>query len=270
MSENRMTMKVTIIGAGNMGGAMVRGLMRGANSQNWEIAASNPHENKLSLLQTEWPQLHTYTNNWEASLDADVVILAVEPSRISEVIDQIAPEAEQLVVSVAAGVSLDCLEEYLGSERPLFRAIPNTPVSVGEGMTLLSSRRASADDERLVQSVFREMGLAVFLPEEQLEAGMMLTSCGVAYALKYVQASMQGGVELGLPVQVAMRMVAQTLIGTGRLLLDDDTHPSLEIDRVTTPGGITIRGINELESSGFVSAVVRALKVRKRFAGNKD
>ena len=256
-------MKVAVIGAGNMGAAIVRGLMKGINSQNWEIAVSNPHESKLDVLRTEWPSLRTYTNNWEAALDADVVILAVEPDRVADAYDQVSPKPEQVVVSIAARFSLDQLENLMGPDVPLFRAIPNTPIAVGEGMTLVASRHASAEDEQLVLSVFREAGRAMLLPEAQLEMGMVLASCGVAYAMKHVQAVMQGGVELGLPLSVAMRLSAQALIGAGRLLLDDDTHPSVEIDRVTTPGGVTIRGVNELDHAGFSSALIRAVKVSK-------
>lgn len=256
-------MKIAIIGAGNMGAAITRGLMRGVHNQEWEVAVANPHENKLRVLQTEWPQLHIYTNNWEAALDAQVIILAVEPDRVADAYDQVAPQPGQLVVSIAARFGLDRLEELMGSDVPLFRAMPNTPIAVGEGMTLIASRHASPEDERLVLSVFREAGGAMLLPESQLEAGMVLASCGVAYTMKYVQAMVQGGIELGLTPQVAMRLTAQALIGSGRLLLDDETHPSIELERVTTPGGVTIKGVNELDHAGFASAVLRAVKAAK-------
>jgi pyrroline-5-carboxylate reductase len=144
---------------------------------------------------------------------------------------------------------------------PVFRIIPNTAISQLESMTLIASHHASKEQEQLMLDIFNEMGLAMLIPEKQMAATTALTSCGIAYVLKYIQAAMQAGIELGVYPKDAQRMVAQSVKGAASLILNNDTHPSVEIDKVTTPGGITIRGINELEHEGFSSAVIKAMKV---------
>ena len=127
-------------------------------------------------------------------------------------------------------------------------------------MTLIASRNASKEQEQLMLDIFNEMGMAMLIPESQIAATTALTSCGIAYVLKYIQAAMQAGVELGIYPKEARRMVAQSVKGAAALILDGDSHPSVEIDKVCTPGGITVKGINELEHEGFTSAVIKAMK----------
>ena len=151
------------------------------------------------------------------------------------------------------------------SERPwtIFRVIPNTAVEIGCGMTFVSAINASEKQFATVISLFECMGTAMAVDEKQLETGMILASCGIAFALRYLRAAAEGGVELGIPAAQASRIVAQTMIGAAQLVLQNESHPEHEIDRVTTPGGITIRGLNEMEHAGFTSAVIRGLKACK-------
>ncbi len=130
-------------------------------------------------------------------------------------------------------------------------------------MTLIASHNATEKEELIIVNLFNGLGLAMLVPEEQIPATTALTSCGIAYALKYIQAAMQAGVEMGIYPKDAMKMVAQSVKGAAELILNNDTHPSVEIDKVTTPGGITIKGINELDHAGFTSAIIRAMKASK-------
>ena len=148
-------------------------------------------------------------------------------------------------------------------EQTMFRLIPNTAISQLESMTLIASYKATPVHEKLLIDIFNEMGMAMMVPESQLAATTALTSCGIAYVLKYIQAAMQAGVEMGLYPKDAQRMVAQSVKGAASLILNNDTHPSIEIDKVTTPGGITIKGINELEHVGFTSAIIKAMKASR-------
>ena len=132
-------------------------------------------------------------------------------------------------------------------------------------MTLIASRNASKEQEQLMLDIFNELGMAMLIPESQMRATTALTSCGIAYVLKYIQAAMQAGIEMGVCPKDAQKMVAQSVKGAAELILNNDTHPSVEIDKVTTPGGITIKGINELDHAGFTSAVIKAIK-----AGNVE
>ena len=145
----------------------------------------------------------------------------------------------------------------------MFRLIPNTAISEMESMTLIASRNADKEQERLLLDIFNQMGLAMLISEEKIAAATAMTSCGIAYVLKYIQAAMQAGIEMGIYPKDGMRMVAQSVKGAAELILNNDTHPSAEIDKVCTPGGITIKGINELEHRGFSSAVINAIKASK-------
>ena len=253
-------MKVGIIGAGNMGGAIARGLAKGHYVREQDIIVTNPSMPKLDALKAEYPAIQVSTNNREAS-DADVVIVAVKPWKMEEVLKPLRLRQPQILVSVAAGLTFENLAHFVDPEMPMFRVIPNTAISERASMTLIAARNASEEQVQMMLSLFNEMGLAMLIEEKQFAAATSLTSCGIAYVLKYVQAAMQAGVELGIRPKDAMKMVAQTVEGAARLLLaNEDAHPALEIEKVTTPGGITIKGVNSLEHDGFTSAVIKAIK----------
>ena len=254
-------MKIAIIGAGNMGGAIARGLAKGSVIRTEDICVSNPSQGKLDALKLEFPAMQVTSNNAEAVREADIVLLAVKPWLIEPVLKALPLDVEkQILVSVAAGISFAQFEEWVGEKMTVFRVIPNTAISQLESMTLIASHHATQEQEQLLLDIFNEMGLAMLIPESQMAATTALTSCGIAYALKYIQAAMQAGVEMGVYPKEAQRMVAQSVKGAASLILNNDTHPAIEIDKVTTPGGITIRGVNELEHEGFVSAVIKAMK----------
>ena len=249
-------MKTAIIGAGNMGGSIARGLAKGSIIPASDIIVSNPSQGKLDKLKAEFPALQTTHDNQEAVTGAEFIILAVKPWLIKPVLRELKLKSKQILISVAAGISFEELAQNVADkEMTMFRIIPNTAVSEMESMTLIASRNATPE-----QDIFNQMGLALLIPEEKFAAATSMTSCGIAYVLKYIQAAMQAGIEMGIYPQDGMRMVAQTVKGAAELILNNDTHPSVEMDKVCTPGGITIRGINELEHGGYTSAIINALK----------
>lgn len=255
-------MKVAIIGAGNMGGAIARGLAKGSIVPVEDIYVANPSKEKLEVLRQSFPAMNTTQCNVEASKDADMVILAVKPWLVEGVLKEMDLDAcRQILVSVAAGIPFEQYTAWLGDRFTVFRVIPNTAISQMESMTLIASCRATPEQEKQVLNIFNEMGMAMLIPEHQMAATTALTSCGIAYVLKYIQAAMQAGIEMGVYPKDAQRMIAQSVKGAASLILNNDTHPSVEIDKVTTPGGITIRGINELEHEGFSSAIIKAMKI---------
>jgi len=257
-------MKIAIIGAGNMGGAIACGLAQGTIIQAKDIVIADPSKEKLNELQTKYPDLSVTTDNKQAAKGAHIVIIAVKPWLIEPVIRTMDLDAEdQLIVSIAAGISLEQLTQYIGNEATVFRVVPNTAISELTSMTLIASRNANKEQEELLLSLFNEMGLAMLIPESQIAATTALTSCGIAYVFKYIQAAMQAGIEMGLYPKDAMKMVAQSVKGAAEIILNNDTHPSVEIDKVTTPGGITIKGVNELDHAGYTSAIIRAMKASK-------
>ncbi|MDR0938101.1 MAG: pyrroline-5-carboxylate reductase [Mediterranea sp.] len=254
-------MKITIIGAGNMGGAIARGLAKSGHQSVTDITVSDPFGEKLHALKAEYPNINISDDNEEAVKGADYVILAVKPWLVGQVLRAIRLKGNQVLVSIASGISFEELaHDVMVREMPMFRVIPNTAISELESMTLIASRNTNKAQNLFVQDIFYEMGRIMFLDEEKLAAATALSSCGIAYVLKYIQAAMQAGIEMGIRPDDAMELVAQSAKGAAALILERHTHPAVEIDKVTTPGGITIKGINELEHAGFTSAIIKAMK----------
>jgi pyrroline-5-carboxylate reductase len=253
---------ITIIGAGNMGGAIAAAL---SSSPQVKVTVTNRSKSKLEKLQTQYPSLAISTDNIEAVKGADLVILAVKPWIMSEVITQIKDTLnynQQAIVSIAGGMGLDTLDELLdkqGAKPAIFHVIPDTAISVGHGMTFIAARRASDELKQFVKEIFSSMGEAAIVEERLMNAATALSSCGIAYAYKYVQACVQAGVQLGFRPDDALHYVLATVDGAVAMLRQNETLPQQEIDRVTTPGGMTIKGINELDHQGFTSAVIRAI-----------
>ena len=244
-------MKTAIIGAGNMGGAIARGLAKGTIIPAGNIIVSNPTQGKLDKLKAEFPALQVTNDNQEAAAGADMIIFAVKPWLMEPVIKELELKGTEILISVAAGIPFEELTHYVADKEMM------------ESMTLIASRNATKEQEQLMLDIFNQMGLAMLIPEEKIAATTAMTSCGIAYVLKYIQAAMQAGVEMGIYPKDGMRMVAQSVKGAAELILNNDTHPSVEIDKVCTPGGITIKGINELEHEGFTSTVIKAIKASK-------
>ena len=241
-------MKTAIIGAGNMGGSIARGLAKGTIIPANDIIVSNPTQSKLDVLKAEFPALQTTRDNQEAVTGAELIILAVKPWLMKSVVSELKLKSKQILISVAAGIPFEELAHYVADkEMTMFRLIPNTAISEMESMTLISSRNASKEQEQLLLDIFNQMGLAMLIPEEKIAAATAMTSCGIAYIYP----------------KDGMRMIAQSVKGAAELILNNDTHPSVEIDKVCTPGGITIKGINELEHRGFSSAIINAIKASK-------
>lgn len=262
-------MKVSIIGGGNMGGAIACGLTTGSLIKAADITVSDINTGILKSLSGFNAQIGTTTSNADAVKDADIVIIAVKPWLIDRIVAEIQPSLQlkkQIIVSIVAGVPFEHLNTILkkGDDNPMvYRVIPNIAISVGESMTMISACNTTPAQDELVQSLFNELGKSIMIEERLMAAGTALGSCGTAFALRYVRASMEAGIEMGLYPHQAQAIVAQTVKGAVELLMANGTHPETEIDKVCTPGGITIKGLNELEHAGFTSAVIRGLKACK-------
>lgn len=260
---SKKNMKITIIGSGNMGGAIARGLAKGTFFKEEDITCTARTEATLQKLRNTNPNLNLLPDNCKAIQGADIIVLAVKPWLMQGVVEQIRTCTDlsaQTIVSVAAGISCSQLQEWFGAPAAIFRVIPNTAVEVLESMTFISAIRPQMPQLETIEKIFSELGPVMVVEEKQLAACTALASCGIAFAMRYIHASAQGGVEIGVKAADAQKIVEHTLIGAAKLLLEKGTHPAAEIDKVTTPGGITIRGLNEMEHAGFTSAVIRGLK----------
>lgn len=256
-----MTMKITIIGAGNMGGALARAFA-GKCDSNLKLTIANRSQSRLDSLMNSGLEA-VYTTDIKAAVEgAQLVVFAVKPYAMEDVAAQVRDSlgADAMVLSVAAGIGLGRMRDMLGGTfGGLFYAIPNTAVGVGEGVTFIAAEGGSDSSRTLVESLLLATGKVFFIDEKLMPAVTALCSCGIAYVFKFVQAAVQAGVELGLRPDDALRYFTQTVAGAARILESHGSRPQEEIDAVTTPGGMTIRGINSLDHNGFTSAVISAI-----------
>lgn len=266
-------MKITIIGAGNIGGAIARGLAKGNTFRPCDITCTAQSEATLKKMRMINPDFNLSLDNVASVRDADLIVIAVKPWRVETVIDQIKGELDynrQIIISVAAGITFDQLGTFLTksfddclSTPTIFRVMPNTAIEVLSSMTFVSARNATQEQTALIIRIFNELGNAMLVEERLMAAGTALASSGIAFALRYIRAAIEGGVELGFYPKQAQEIVVHTVKGAVDLLLENKSNPEMEIDKVTTPGGITIKGLNEMELSGFTSSVIRGLKASK-------
>ena len=266
-------MRISIIGSGNIGGAIARGLAKGTMFKASDITCTAQSDETLEKMRKIDPDFILTHDNVEAARNADIIIIAVKPWRVEMIIDEIKSVLDfekQIIVSVAAGVTFDLLNTYLTKNTDfdclatptIFRIMPNTAIEVMSSMTFVSARNASKEQTDLIIHIFNELGNAMLVEERLMGAGTALASSGIAFALRYIRAAIEG-VELGFYPKQAQEIVVHTVKGAVDLLLENKSNPEMEIDKVTTPGGITIKGLNEMELSGFTSSVIRGLKASK-------
>lgn len=258
-------MKIGIIGAGNMGGAIARGITAGSLVKADQIAVSSINcDGELDALKADCPQIGVSTHNSFAAA-ADMVIIAVKPWILDKVLAEIMPGVDfsrQMIVSIVAGATLEHIASFApaGTKPAIFRLIPNIAITVHQSMTFISPLNASQEQTALVADIFGELGRVMIVEERLMAAGTALASCGIAYAMRYVRAASEGGVELGFRADQAKEIMLQTMLGAVKLLEATGSNPEAEIDKVTTPGGLTIKGLNTMERHGFTTAVIEGLK----------
>ena len=255
-------MDISIIGAGNMGGATALGLARFCPEARITVTAR--HRETLEKFSSSG--IASTLDNAEAVKGADVVIMGVKPWLLKEVLTPLLPlMKEKILVSLAAGIPASTLKEWTDGFNlaGVYTVIPNLAIEIGESMTFINEVSGNSGALRTVNGLFSSVGKSMVVDEKQLGAGMMVASCGTAFALRYVRATMEGGIELGLYPRQALQAALQTVKGAAALADAHSTHPEQEIDRVTTPGGITIRGLNAMEEAGFSNAVIQGLRIWK-------
>jgi len=255
-----MSKKIAIIGGGNLGTAIAEGLISSAFVEPQNIIITKRNIATLQSLKDKGAQVSN--NNNEAVKFADYIILAVKPFQIKEVLEQIKPslnKTQHVLVSVVTGVWVKDMQDVLGNGFAIFRAMPNTAIAIQQSMTCISADNASNEQIDFVTNLFNQLGKTVFIEEKLMDAATVLAACGTAYAMRYIRANIQGGIEIGFSAATASLIAAQTVKGAAELLLQRNTHPEQEIDKVTTPKGCTIAGLNEMEHQGFSSSLIRGI-----------
>lgn len=260
---------IAILGSGNIGLSLAKGLVKSGLWEPQQITLTRRNQDALA----EYTELgyQTTANNMKAARRADIVILAVLPQQLNKLLDEIKPaikSEKQLLVSVISGVSCSDVRQYLDMNIQVVRAMPNTAIAIGDSMTCIATDTGSAKNVNLVKSLFDTVGVSIQINEELMTSATALCACGIAFFLRSIRAASQGGTEIGFHAHDALKMAAQTAKGAANLLLQLQSHPEQEIDKVTSPKGCTIAGLNEMEHNGFSSAMIKGIKLSAEKAGD--
>ena len=256
-----MSKNIAIIGGGNLGTAIADGLLKSKFCKPKEITITKRNLSTLSDLKEKG--VNVSSDNAEAVRNSSLVILAVKPYQVSDVINSFKNELDEdhILVSVVTGVLISEIATLTEKKLPIFRAMPNTAIAIRESITCLSYQNSSDKQISFVKDLFLTVGKVTVIDEKLMEAATILGACGTAYAMRYIRANIQGGIEIGFDAATASLIAAQTVKGAAELLLQKGTHPEQEIDKVTTPKGCTIAGLNEMEHRGFSSSLIKGIAV---------
>ncbi len=252
--------KIAIIGCGNLGLSIVKGLLNHKNIKPSNITATKRNIDTISFLKDSG--INITSNNKEAILNSDIIIIALKPYNILEVLSDVKDVIEldrQVVVSLATGISTHQIESVIGKDKSIFRAMPNTATDVSESITCLCSNTKDEQQTSEVKQIFDLIGSTIIINEPLMDAATVLGACGIAYVLRFIRAMVQGGIQIGFDSKTASLIVNQVVKGASELLIERGNHPEYEIDKVTTPKGCTIKGLNEMEHNGFSSALIKGI-----------
>ena len=255
-----MSKKIAIIGGGNLGASMAEGLVSSGFVSADQLMVTKRNTATLATLEAKGVIISS--NNAEAVQFADWVVLAVKPFQIKEVLSHIQPfldPKKHVLISVVTGVWIKDIQEIVGDQFSIFRAMPNTAIAIQESMTCICAHQAGVKQIKYATDLFDQLGRSVFIEEKLMDAATVLGACGTAFAMRYIRANIQGGIEIGFSAAIASLIAAQTVKGAAELLLQKNTHPEQEIDKVTTPKGCTIAGLNEMEHQGFSSSLIKGV-----------
>lgn len=256
-----MNTKLAILGAGNLGIAIAQGALKSGVTHAANITLTRRHLAKIDQLRVEGFQL-TSDNN-AAVKSSEVIILCVQPKQVAGLLTEIAPsldEKKHILVSTITGVSTDDMIANLGGKNiPIVRAMPNTAIAIGASMTCMCAKNTSENQLKLVKQLFDSLGETMLIEERLMKAATVLAASGIAFFMRYLRAATQGGIQLGFDAEEAQAIAVQTAKGAAILLQKNESHPETEIDRVTTPDGCTIAGLNEMEHQGLSSALIKGI-----------
>ncbi len=252
--------RVAILGGGNIGLAIAKGL---------EISNLYPPENiyitrrHIELLdEFKNKGFNITTNNKLAVKNSEILIIAVQPKQLDELLKDISHEINaenHLVISVVSGAGIKVIKKLIGKDVEVVRAMPNTAIAIQESMTCLSAESKTDNSLKTAKKIFDSVGKTMIIEEDLMVPATALCACGIAFFLRAIRAASQGGIEIGFHSDEAIFMAAQTAKGAASLLVNTKSHPESEVDKVTTPRGITISGLNQMEHNGFSSAMIKGI-----------
>ncbi len=264
----QFTGKIAILGSGNIGTSLAKGLVKADYVKADQISLTRRNISRLKDFADKG--FSTSADNAAVVAAADVIVLAVLPQQLNSLMEEIAGVIDinkHVVISVASGVSCADIRNKLKEGLEVIRAMPNTAIAIGQSMTCVATDNASAAHVTEVVKMFETVGAVVKINEDLMTSATALCACGIAFFLRAIRAASQGGVEIGFHADEALKMAVQTAKGAADLLLQMQSHPEQEIDKVTSPKGCTIAGLNEMEHNGFSSSLIKGIKLSAVKAG---
>lgn len=252
--------KIAILGGGNLGGAIAEGLIKSQFVSAEQITVTRRNVDAINHLKVLG--VSVMSDNETAIRNSDVIIVSLKPYNVKEVLEGVKRHfdpSKHILISVVTGVFLEDLAAIVDDRMPIFRAMPNTAIAIQDSVTCICQRGASEDQIKYVTELFNQLGITIPIDEKLMDAATVLGACGIAYALRFIRAATQGGIEIGFDARTANLISAQTVKGAAELLLKLNRHPEEEIDKVTTPKGCTIVGLNEMEHQGFSSSLIKGI-----------
>lgn len=258
----QISRRIAILGAGNIGTAIASGLTQ---SGDFDAGSISLTRRKIELLEPfKEKGFKVQSDNIIAVQEADIILVAVEPQQMDGLLHEIKTELDpgrHMLISVVSGVSVKMIRKQVASDLPIVRAMPNTAIAIRESMTCITSEDEHSEAVEVTKSIFDTVGKTLVIHEELMTSATALGACGIAFFLRAIRAASQGGIEIGFHAHEALQIAAQTAKGAASLLADMENHPEFEIDRVTTPRGCTISGLNQMEHQGFSSAMIKGILV---------
>jgi len=252
--------KAAILGGGNIGQAIANGLVSSNLFPPGKIYIT---KRRVDVVKDLAGRGFNLTNDNPAAVkESEIIIIAVQPKQLDELLKEISPEIKEekhIVISVVSGASIKAIKELIGKNVPVVRAMPNTAIAIGESMTCLSSDTKTNGAIKIAEEIFSSVGKTMIIEEDLMVPATALCACGIAFFLRAIRAASQGGIEIGFHSDEAIFMAAQTAKGAASLLVNTKSHPESEVDKVTTPRGITISGLNQMEHNGFSSAMIKGI-----------
>jgi pyrroline-5-carboxylate reductase len=251
---------IAILGGGNIGLALAKGLK---NSKLYDLKKIYITRRKLELID-EYQKMgfKITSNNIEAVKNSEVIIIAVQPQQLNDLLSEINSELDSkkhMILSIVSGASIKAIKDHLNKDVEVVRVMPNTAIAIQESMTCISAENKSNKGLKIAEEIFNQVGKTLVIDEELMIPATALCACGIAFFLRAIRAASQGGIEIGFHSEDALVMSAQTAKGAAALLLSGQAHPESEVDKVTTPRGCTISGLNQMEHNGFSSALIRGI-----------
>jgi pyrroline-5-carboxylate reductase len=264
--------RIAVLGAGNMGASLIGGILKAGLTTNERLLATTKSHEHAEQVARRFSIPVTAGGNLAAVQASDIIIIAVKPTAVSALLEEIRPalRKEQILVSLAASLPLPVLEKHVGEPMAMFRAMPNIPVMVEEGATGLAYNAvATASDKEVVEQIFRSVGIVCFVEEDMMDAVTALSGSGPAYVYMVIEALTAGGVKMGLSREVSAKLAEQTVLGAAKMVRETGLHPAVLRDQVVTPGGVTISAIHELERHGLRAMLISAVETATLHARKK-